>query len=247
VRPGGVELPSAPWRGAVVRLDHHRLFSGPARAARGGGRARTSGDGEERPPAPPLSNSQNAHWITSCPPRGTACRLSLCVVHRGPKGPQDGPGCATPAVGDPCRTRTCIRCARGSRPTAGRTGRMLPDGTRRARTHFGRWSRRSDPNGRSGPRRVALCSVELRRDGARGQIQTDNRGTAGPVPFHSITGHPRRETVFGRAVATTRPFRPICWRSLQLSRCYLAATNQGICANSRHTRRAQGIPRLRRG
>src|SRR5580704_16693164 len=39
--------------------------------------------------------------------------------------PQDGPGCATPADGDPCRTRTCVRCVRGSRPTAGRTGREL--------------------------------------------------------------------------------------------------------------------------
>ena len=56
-------------------------------------------------------------------PRGDACRLSLSVVHRGPGGPQDGPGCATPALGDPCRTRTCVRCVRGSRPTARRTGR----------------------------------------------------------------------------------------------------------------------------
>jgi hypothetical protein len=56
-------------------------------------------------------------------PGGTACRLSLCVVHRGPKGLQDGPGCATPAIGDPCRGRTCVRCVRGSRPTTGRTGR----------------------------------------------------------------------------------------------------------------------------
>jgi hypothetical protein len=39
--------------------------------------------------------------------------------------PQDGPGCASPADGDPCRTRTCVRCVRGSRPTAGRTGREL--------------------------------------------------------------------------------------------------------------------------
>ena len=38
---------------------------------------------------------------------------------------QDGPGCATPAAGDPCRTRTCVRCVRGSRPTAGRTGRRF--------------------------------------------------------------------------------------------------------------------------
>jgi hypothetical protein len=37
--------------------------------------------------------------------------------------PQDGPGCASPADGDPCRTRTCVRCVRGSRPTARRTGR----------------------------------------------------------------------------------------------------------------------------
>jgi hypothetical protein len=39
--------------------------------------------------------------------------------------PQDGPGYASPADGDPCRTRTCVRCVRGSRPTAGRTGREL--------------------------------------------------------------------------------------------------------------------------
>ena len=58
-------------------------------------------------------------------PRGDACRLSLSVVHRGPEGSQDGPGCATPALGDPCRTRTCVRCVRGSRPTARRTGREL--------------------------------------------------------------------------------------------------------------------------
>ena len=55
-------------------------------------------------------------------PRGDACRLSLCVVHRRPGGLQDGPGCAAPAVGDPCRTRTRVRCVRGSRPTARRTG-----------------------------------------------------------------------------------------------------------------------------
>ena len=36
---------------------------------------------------------------------------------------QDGPGCASPADGDPCRTRTCVHCLRGSRPTARRTGR----------------------------------------------------------------------------------------------------------------------------
>ena len=47
-------------------------------------------------------------FLVCCPPQ--ALRL------------QDGPGCATPAVGDPCRTRTCVRCVRGSRPTAGRTG-----------------------------------------------------------------------------------------------------------------------------
>jgi hypothetical protein len=39
--------------------------------------------------------------------------------------PQDGPGCASPADGDPCRTRTCVRCVRGSRPTARRTGHVL--------------------------------------------------------------------------------------------------------------------------
>ena len=39
--------------------------------------------------------------------------------------PQDGPGRASPVDGDPCRTRTCVRCVRGSRPTAGRTGREI--------------------------------------------------------------------------------------------------------------------------
>ena len=48
-------------------------------------------------------------FLVCCPPQ--AVRL------------QDGPGCATPAAGDPCRTRTCVRCLRGSRLTAGRTGR----------------------------------------------------------------------------------------------------------------------------
>jgi hypothetical protein len=47
-------------------------------------------------------------FLVCCPPRA--------------KGPQDGPGCATPAVGDPCRTRTCIRRVSGSRPTTGRNG-----------------------------------------------------------------------------------------------------------------------------
>ena len=55
--------------------------------------------------------------------RGDACRLSLCVVHRRPKRPLDGPGCATPAQGDPCRNRTCVRCLRSSRPAPRRTGR----------------------------------------------------------------------------------------------------------------------------
>ena len=34
-------------------------------------------------------------------------------------------GVRVPADGDPCRIRTCVRCVRGSRPTAGRTGREL--------------------------------------------------------------------------------------------------------------------------
>jgi hypothetical protein len=79
---------------------------------------------------------------------GDACRLSLCVVHRGPGGLQDGPGCATPAVGDPCRTRTCVRCVKGSRPGAGRTGR----GSRRAEGGgFEPGGLRADSNGRPLP------------------------------------------------------------------------------------------------
>ena len=50
-------------------------------------------------------------FLVRCPPQACACRTD--------------PGAASPADGDPCRTRTCVRCLRGSRPTAGRTGREL--------------------------------------------------------------------------------------------------------------------------
>ena len=58
-------------------------------------------------------------------PRGEC--MPAFLVWRPPRAlrPQDGPGCATPADGDPYRNRTCVRCLRGSRPTARRTGREL--------------------------------------------------------------------------------------------------------------------------
>ena len=134
-------------------------------------------------------------------PRGTACRLSLCVVHRGPAGLQDGPGCATPAVGDPCRTRTCIRCLRGSRPTDGRTGRgcrqakgagfeprdsrTVPDIRSRApgppAPPLGRCPCRSDSNGRPLTSDTTPSCAKSRRDDTRGQIQTDEPVFARPV------------------------------------------------------------------
>ena len=56
-------------------------------------------------------------------PRGECMPAFLLCCPPQALRPQDGPGCASPADGDPCRTRTCVRCVRGSRPTAGRTGR----------------------------------------------------------------------------------------------------------------------------
>ena len=58
-------------------------------------------------------------------PRGECMPAFLLCCPPQALRPQDGPGCASPADGDPCRTRTCVRCVRGSRPTAGRTGREL--------------------------------------------------------------------------------------------------------------------------
>lgn len=55
--------------------------------------------------------------------RGVACRLSSWCCPPQAHDLQDGPGCATPAAGDPCRTRTCAGCVRSSRPAARRTGR----------------------------------------------------------------------------------------------------------------------------
>ena len=140
-------------------------------------------------------------------PRGTACRLSLCVVHRRSAGLQDGPGCATPAVGDPCRTRTCIRCLRGSRPTDGRTGRgcrqakgagfepqgltnrfgYSKPGTGHASTTPGRCPCRSDSNGRPLTSDATPSCDRLRRDDTRGQIQTDDRVFARPVLSNAPT------------------------------------------------------------
>ena len=222
--------------------------------------------------------------------RGTACRLSLCVVHRGPAGLQDGPGCATPAVGDPCRTRTCIRCVRGSRRTDGRTGR----GCRQAKgegfetqglTNPPRYPRpalatsAAPPadvlagqisNGRPLTSDATPCCATLSGDDTGGQIQTDDgvfarsvlsttppesdmaprapplcvgprvRGTGvKPVPIASRLRPgaipPRQPADGNRCSAAQRQLRghrpPICWRSLQLSRCYLGDTNQDIYAN----------------
>ena len=58
------------------------------------------------------------------PPGGVHAGFPLCCPPQALR-PQDGPGCASPADGDPCRTRTCVRCVRRSRLTAGRTGREL--------------------------------------------------------------------------------------------------------------------------
>jgi hypothetical protein len=86
--------------------------------------------------------------------------------------PQDGPGCATPADGDPCRTRTCARCvsaavlplderavhvavrkAEGSKPEASRPPPIFETGLRPLRQHLPNpiCSRRSDSNGRPLP------------------------------------------------------------------------------------------------
>jgi hypothetical protein len=61
-----------------------------------------------------------------------------CVVHRRPYAYRTDRGAQLPAAGDPCRTRTCVHCLRGSRPTARRTGR-----------EFARKVEVSNPHGRT--------------------------------------------------------------------------------------------------
>ena len=155
-------------------------------------------------------------------PRGTACRLSLCVVHRRPGGLQDGPGCATPAVGDPCRTRTCVRCVRGSRPTAGRTGR----GCRAEGRGFEPQSFTTPSVFEAGPR-------QLRQPVSRPPLVRWAHESAGwELSLCRPTMGPRgRRGVVRPRSDDHAAIRPTCWRSLQLSRCYLGDTNQDICAN----------------
>ena len=87
------------------------------------------------------ASNPRRRWLTATRSSAELLRKMCALDHVMPRGecmpafllccppqalrPQDGPGCASPADGDPCRTRTCVRCVRGSRPTAGRTGREL--------------------------------------------------------------------------------------------------------------------------
>jgi hypothetical protein len=84
------------------------------------------------------------------------------------------------------------------------------------------------------------------------------RGSAGPesnLPCRSawVTTRCRPTTASRGGSSTSRDVAPRgqsihCWRSLQFSRCYLGATNQGICVNQGGAlAEAQGIePRQRR-
>ena len=93
--------------------------------------ARAAEEGLEPPttvvnghPLSRLSYSAKARTGSRHAPGGSHAGFPCGLSTAGPCL-QDGPGCATPAAGDPYRTRTCVRCLRGSRPTARRTGREL--------------------------------------------------------------------------------------------------------------------------
>ena len=91
--------------------------------------ARAAEEGLEPPttvvnghPLSRLSYSAKARTGSRHAPGGSHAGFP-CVLSTAGRCLQDGPGCATPAASDPYRTRTCVRCLRGSRPTARRTGR----------------------------------------------------------------------------------------------------------------------------
>ena len=93
--------------------------------------ARAAEEGLEPPttvvnghPLSRLSYSAKARTGSRHAPGGSHAGFP-CVLSTAGRCLQDGPGCATPAASDPYRTRTCVRCLRGSRPTARRTGREL--------------------------------------------------------------------------------------------------------------------------
>jgi hypothetical protein len=81
------------------------------------------------------------------------------------------------------------RKVEGSNPGASRPPPVFETGRRPLQQHLpGRWSRRSDSNGRPLPSEGAPCSAELRRAGTRGQLPTDDWGLARPVLFATPPG-----------------------------------------------------------
>jgi hypothetical protein len=131
----------------------------------------------------------------------------------------------------------------GQGPPASEAGASANSATsaRSASACDGRHDRRSHGQ-RSGPRRTrtvfVLLAGEVHRHvcvgpmGPRGRSRTcraKKRLGYGQVPSHD--GGPRRGTVVRPCRWQGAAIGPICWRSLQLSRCYLDATNQSICAN----------------
>jgi hypothetical protein len=67
---------------------------------------------------------------------------------------------------DPCRTRTCVRCVRGSRPTAGRTGRELERKVEVSNPHgktVSLFSKQGAPSQRGIPSRAEGQRIERRR------------------------------------------------------------------------------------
>jgi hypothetical protein len=98
-------------------------------------------------------------------------------------------------------------------------------GRRPLRQHLpGRSCRWSDSNRRPLTPERNTRSRRARRDHAHSQIQTDDWGFA---------RQSRTESVLRPRSGNDAAIGHICWRSLQLSRCYLGDTNQGICANER--------------
>jgi hypothetical protein len=107
-------------------------------------------------------------FLVRCPPRALR--------------PQDRPGCATPADGDPYRNRTCVRCLRGSRPTARRTGRELVRKAEVSKPH-GRtvslFSRQVAPSQRGIPSRAEGQRIERWRGRPRPSLSKR-------APSHSV-------------------------------------------------------------
>jgi hypothetical protein len=123
-------------------------------------------------------------------PRGECMPAFLLCCPPQALRPQDGPGCASPADGDPCRTRTCVRCVRGSRPTAGRTGRELERKVEVSNPH-GRavslFSKQGAPSQRGIPSRAEGQRIERWRGCPRPSLSKRAPFLSVNPPMHQIS------------------------------------------------------------